>query len=196
MARYAAGYKQESRTRIVSAAGRGFRKLGYGGIGVDGLAQEAGVTHGAFYGHFKSKADAFRAAVVAGLKELREGIETLRETRKASWISDFIGVYLGPKRTCGLAEACTLPTLSAEVERADRGTRAAYQTELMLLVAAIAAGLPDGPRREREAQAWALLALLAGGAMLARAVPEQAVSARIAAAVQKAAVSLSDRTAD
>ncbi|WP_315836396.1 TetR/AcrR family transcriptional regulator [Bradyrhizobium prioriisuperbiae] len=192
MARYGAGHKQESRARIVAAAGRGFRKLGYGGIGVDGLAQEASVTHGAFYGHFKSKADAFQAAVVAGLQDLREGIEALRATSTSGWIRDFVGIYLGPKRTCDLAEACTLPMLSAEVERAEPATRTAYQTELMSLVAAIAAGLPNGTRKEREAQAWTLLALLAGGAMLARAVPEKALGARIAAAVQQAAIALSD----
>ena len=61
MVRYGKGHKEESRQRIVAAAGRGFRKLGYGGIGVDGLAREANVTHGAFYGHFRSMAEAFRA---------------------------------------------------------------------------------------------------------------------------------------
>ena len=48
-------YKQLVRRKMVDAAGRGFRKNGYGGLGVDGLAKEAGVTSGAFYGHFKSK---------------------------------------------------------------------------------------------------------------------------------------------
>ena len=56
--RYAAGHKEGARTRILDAAGRGFRRLGFGGIGVDGLAKEAGVTSGAFYGHFPSKAEA------------------------------------------------------------------------------------------------------------------------------------------
>ena len=39
--------KQETRQRILDAAGRGFRKGGYDGIGVDGLAKQAGVTSGA-----------------------------------------------------------------------------------------------------------------------------------------------------
>ena len=47
--RYGPGLKQEARTKILDAAGRGFRRLGFGGIGVDGLAKEAGVTSGAFY---------------------------------------------------------------------------------------------------------------------------------------------------
>lgn len=36
--RYTTGHKEEARARMVSAAGRGFRRKGYGGIGVDGLA--------------------------------------------------------------------------------------------------------------------------------------------------------------
>ena len=52
---------------MVAAAGRGFRRQGFGGIGVDGLAKEAEVASGAFYGHFSSKGEAFKAALVAGL---------------------------------------------------------------------------------------------------------------------------------
>ena len=65
--RYGPGHKDEARSKILNAAGRGFRSLGFGGIGVDGLAKDAGVTSGAFYGHFSSKAEAFKAAAVAGL---------------------------------------------------------------------------------------------------------------------------------
>ena len=43
--------KQETRKRIINAASRGFRSNGYAGIGVDGIAKEAGVTSGAFYAH-------------------------------------------------------------------------------------------------------------------------------------------------
>lgn len=59
MARYTSTHKEESRARIVAAAGRAFRKQGYSGIGIDGLARKANLTHGGFYGHFASKAEAF-----------------------------------------------------------------------------------------------------------------------------------------
>ena len=188
MVRYAKGHKEESRARIVAAAGRGFRKLGYSGIGVDGLAREANVTHGAFYGHFRSKAEAFRAAVVAGLRELRGGVEAMRAEHAKSWIPPFAAFYLGYKRTCEIAESCALPMLSAEVERADDETRTAYQSELVGLVEAVAGGLPAGA--DREERAWALVALFAGGVTLARAVPDPALSARIGAAVRDAAMRL------
>lgn len=196
MARYAQGHKEVSRSRIVEALGRGFRREGYGGIGVDGLAREAGVTHGAFYGHFRSKAEAFGAAVVAGLRELREGVEAVRAEHGAGWITAFAAFYMGYKRTCDLADACTLPSLSAEIERADPPARAAYETELRGVMTAVADGLPEGTQAEREARAWVLLSLLAGGVTLARAVPGEATGKEIAAAVQAAVGMLAPEAGD
>jgi len=51
----------------------------------------------------------------------------------------------------------------------------------------VAVGLLGATEAEREARAWALLALLAGGATLARAVPDVAMAEQIANAVQDAA---------
>ncbi|PFH12458.1 AcrR family transcriptional regulator [Collimonas sp. PA-H2] len=192
MARYAPGHKEESRARIVDAAGRGFRKQGYGGIGVDGLAREAGVTHGAFYGHFSSKSDAFEAAIVAGLEQLRGGIEILRAEHGAGWLPAFVAFYLGYKRTCELGDACTLPSLSPEVERAGASARSAYQVALLGVVEALAAGLAGGTDAERHARAWALLAMLAGGVTMARAIPEPAVAEKIAATIQAAAIRIAN----
>lgn len=192
MVRYTQGHKEESRARIIDAAGRGFRRLGYGGIGVDGLAREAGVTHGGFYGHFGSKAEAFQAAVVAGLQELRAGVQAVRAQFGANWVSAFADFYLGPKRTCALAEACTLPSLSVEIERADPVAREAYQAELQKVMESVAEGLQGGTDAERTARAWALLSVLAGGVTLARAVPDQAVAEQIATAVKAAALTIAD----
>jgi len=52
--RYKADQKEETRRKMLEAAGRGFRSHGYSGIGVDGLAKAADVTSGAFYSHFGS----------------------------------------------------------------------------------------------------------------------------------------------
>ena len=63
----------DARTRLVEAAGRGFRSGGFGGTGVDALAKGAGLTSGAFYAHFDSKAEAFRLVVSDGIATLRKG---------------------------------------------------------------------------------------------------------------------------
>ena len=188
--RYSAEHKQHTRTRILEAAGQLFRKEGYGGSGIDGLTKAAGVTNGAFYGHFKTKSEAFRTAVVAGLEELRLAIAELKAARGKRWLKTFVGFYLGPKRTCDISQSCALPSLSPEVMRADLDTRRAYEAELRRIIDEVATGLSDRATLRRDDTAMALLALLSGGVTMARAVADPALSERIAQAVDRMALAL------
>ena len=181
-----AGQKEESRARILASAGRGFRSQGYGALGVDSLAREAGVTHGAFYAHFKSKAAAFREAVAAGMGDLRAGIERLRG-EGPGWRERFVDFYLGDRRTCDLAESCALQSLTGEVARADDDAREAYEAGLRRVIEAAAEGMAAAAEADRRADATALLALLAGGVSMARAVKDPAMGEEIAVAVRRAA---------
>jgi hypothetical protein len=61
-----------------------------------------------------------------------------------------------------------------------------YQEELLKLGEAIKTGLPTaGSEKQRRQAAWALLAQLAGGVMMARAVADKTLAAEIATAVRK-----------
>jgi hypothetical protein len=58
--------------------------------------------------------------------------------------------------------------------RADGETRIAYETELTVVAAMVAEGLPAGPDRKA---AWPILAQLVGGVVLSRAVQDEALAA-------------------
>ncbi|MFA5950052.1 MAG: TetR/AcrR family transcriptional regulator [Hyphomicrobium sp.] len=193
--RYGPGHKEEAKVKILGAAGRGFRRLGFGGVGVDGLAKEAGVTSGAFYGHFQSKAEAFEAVALAGLVELREGIETFRSKEGEGWLAKFVDFYMGTKRTCELGESCGMQTLTPEVARAGRETKSAYEAQLLQVVDAVAEGLLTGTLitgtvMQRRKTAWAILAMLSGGVTLARATNDPKVGSQIASAVKNAVLEI------
>ena len=190
--RYGPEHKEQARAKILAAVGRGFRRQGFGGIGVDGLAKEAGVTSGAFYGHFASKADAFEAAAVTGLTELRAAIEGLRAEAGDAWLARFVEFYVSARRTCELGESCALQSLTPEVARAGAATRAAYEAELVRVVEAVAEGLPRGTLAARRKLAWAILAMLSGGVTLARASDDAKLGAQIAAALKAAVSALVD----
>ncbi|WP_206951989.1 TetR/AcrR family transcriptional regulator [Trinickia acidisoli] len=196
--RYSIEHKHETRERILDAAARLFRREGYGGSGIGPLTKEAGVTNGAFYGHFKSKSEAFRAVVLSGMEQLREAIATLKAEHGARWRRPFVAFYLGPRRTCELGESCALPSLSPEVMRADDETRAAYEKALLAIIEEVSSGLSDVPgsgrcdRSDRDDRAIALLALLSGGVTVARAVRDPALSERIANAVVRYATALTE----
>jgi AcrR family transcriptional regulator len=175
---------------MVAAAGRGFRRKGFGGIGVDGLAKEAEVTSGAFYGHFASKEAAFEAAVAAGMDDLARGVRTLREQYGARWLERFVDFYLSERRTCELGEACALQSLSPEVGRGTEAVKALFEEHMLDVLRAVADGVEGRTSQERLDKAWGLLSLLAGGVTLARAVAGPAQSKAIASGIRKAALSL------
>lgn len=174
----------DARQKLIDAAGRGFRVGGYGGIGVDGLAKDAGLTSGAFYAHFGSKADAFTVAVTEGMECLRRGIESFQQTHGEDWLGPFVDFYLGPRMDVELNDACALPTFTADVSRSSRQTRAAYSDALKRIAELIARGLRG---RTREARAWQILSVLSGAAGMARAVADPAMRAAIIEAARIAA---------
>jgi AcrR family transcriptional regulator len=180
----AKGAGGDARERLLQAAGRGFRVGGYGGIGVDALAREAGMTSGALYAHFGSKADAFRLAVVHGIAFLRDGVKTFQDRYGPHWCAPFVDFYLGERMDVGMEEACALPSFTPDVGRADAATREAYESELNRLIETLAAGFGDPPDRKR---AWAFLAVLSGGAGIARAVKDEGLRAEMLAAAADAA---------
>ncbi|HEY9094842.1 MAG TPA: TetR/AcrR family transcriptional regulator [Hydrogenophaga sp.] len=190
--RYTPEHREETRRRILEAAGRGFRKHGYAGIGVDGLAKEAGVTSGAFYAHFSSKGEAFTHAVTDGIRELATGIEQFQREHGAKWLDKLIDFYLSTKRTCGLDEACAIQALTPEVMRADAGVRSVYESEILNVIEALARGLQHGSLIERRARSWALLSLLSGAVSTTRALNSPALANQVAKSVRSAALALAN----
>ncbi|MFL5305785.1 MAG: TetR family transcriptional regulator [Polyangia bacterium] len=176
--------KLRTRSRILDAAGRAFRRGGLGGVGVDGLAKEAGVTSGAFYVHFDSKATAFRESVVQGVADVTAGIKAAQAAHGPKWWPEFVRFYLGERRKCDLSESCGLQSLSAEVARADEASRAGFTAEFEKVCMAIVSGpaADDAPATLPEAHA--ALATLVGAVTLARAVNDPAIAKGIADAAE------------
>src|ERR1041384_5125964 len=66
--RYGKDQKQATRQRILEAAGRRFKADGIDGAGVAAVMSDAGLTNGAFYGHFTSKEDLVAKVLAAQLR--------------------------------------------------------------------------------------------------------------------------------
>jgi TetR/AcrR family transcriptional regulator, transcriptional repressor for nem operon len=186
--RYSSDHKKESRGQLLAATGRGFRKRGYGGIGVDGLAKEGHVTSGAFYGHFGSKDEAFKETLTEGLDEFEHGVEQLQVELGSAWLPAFIDFYMDFRRTCDLSESCALQSLTVDVIRGTNDIKERFEERVQKIAMAIAIGLTGGSQKDREDRAYALLSILSGGVTMARAVTDQELSAKMAAAVKSAAL--------
>ncbi|MCD1597072.1 TetR/AcrR family transcriptional regulator [Rheinheimera aquimaris] len=173
-------HMEKVRSHILDAAGQGFREEGYGGLGINGLAQRAGLTSGAFYGHFMSKSDAFAEVVAKGLNDYANAVADLKQQHADAWPEHFLAYYLGAEHVENLACSCVVPGLSADVMRAEDKTKIIYSALTTRIADSITAGL----NKSSSGDSWALMALLAGAVMMARSVSDPTQKKDILSAAQ------------
>lgn len=186
--------REQTRLRILAAAGREFRSNGYAGIGVDGVAKAAGVTSGAFYAHFGSKNGAFVAALEAGLDEVIDAVPIFQKENRSDWVLAFADYYLGKPHRDDLACGCAMTTLSPEVARSSPELQAVYEEKMSKIVDSIVRGLAGKNEQDKIARAWAMLSTLIGGLTVSRAVHDNRTAETIANAVRTAAVTAAGPT--
>jgi TetR/AcrR family transcriptional repressor of nem operon len=187
--RYPQGRKAETRARILGAAGAAFRARGFAAVGVDEVMSEAGLTAGAFYKHFSSKEDLLAASLGASGAASRQGLLAgLDEVQGPALLRAVAGRYLSRTHRDAAALGCPLPALSSEVARSGAGPRGQVQEYLEALLREVSGRVPPAPGLLPEDRVLATAAVLVGGLLLSRAVPDDALSERILRAARRLAV--------
>ena len=166
MPRMSEAEKRRSHNRILEKAGQIFREQGIETTSVSDVMQAAGLTHGGFYRHFKSKDDlvaaAFRTVVdgVLAAMEPADGGNAKAEARR-----DYIESYLSLCHVDGRGGGCPLAALAGDLNRGAPDARREGYDALKRTSQQLASG--DDP-----AQGLATLALMLGTVTLARLAEE------------------------
>jgi TetR/AcrR family transcriptional repressor of nem operon len=185
--RYEKGRRDASRDRILQAASERFRADGIAASGLSRVMKDAGLTNGAFYPHFESKAELVRESLVSALDAQAE---QMRQILAADGLDGLITAYLAPAHRDNPQVGCATSALAAEIAREPQETRSAYTERVAALARQVAAYLPS-QAKDPEATAVALLATCIGTLQIARAVDSVEMSDRILAAGRAAARTLS-----
>ncbi len=69
--------RQETRNKILNTASFFFAQKGYDGTGVAEICQEANISKGAFYYHFRSKEEVFLELINSWLEQLEENLKEI-----------------------------------------------------------------------------------------------------------------------
>ena len=163
----------ENRGRILKAAGRLFRERGFEGVTVAEVMQAAGLTHGGFYGYFKSKDDMIACTLAALMDHDQVG---------ESDLATFAAAYLAPDHRCNLAGGCPMASLGVETGRATPEAKAEMTAGLRRQIEALARTAPGGTtaaKRERAIGSWSAMV---GGLVLARMSDDPELSDELLAA--------------
>jgi TetR/AcrR family transcriptional regulator, transcriptional repressor for nem operon len=160
----------ENKRTILKAAGRLFRERGFESVTVTDVMQAAGLTHGGFYGYFKSKDDLIAQALAEALSPSEAAIGNLRAYREQ---------YLSAGHRDNFAGGCPVAALGSETIRQGSGARTAMTSSLKRQIEQLSQSVPGADRARKRRAAIGSWAAMVGALILARVSDESELSDEI-----------------
>jgi AcrR family transcriptional regulator len=136
---------------------------------------QAGLTIGAFSGHFKSKEELVCEALAFALEERADTMRAvLEETGVEGWLSDYLNKDHVSNPDIGCPSAATLP----EVGRLPKRTKSIYKRGLFRAIELLREYLPKTSKISAD-ESMAIFALMVGTVQIARAMPDAETAAKV-----------------
>jgi TetR/AcrR family transcriptional repressor of nem operon len=172
--RYPAEETAAKHDRIVKEASRLFRERGFENVSVGEVMKAAGLTHGAFYAHFRSKEELEAAAIAYGQEVSLDRVQRSYEVKRGK--ESYADRYLSARHRDHPGDGCTMAALAQEVARSTPELKEALERGLEEILSAM-----GGNRKEALFQTAAMI----GGIALARAVHDRRLSDEILESVRQ-----------
>ncbi len=183
--RYAPKHKAEIHRKIVKDAARRVRAEGITGAAVSAVMRDAGLTHGGFYKHFKSKDDLLLESLREAFQEITGRMTQAAERSKpgTAWKA-IVKTYLSPEH-CDHAEVgCPLAALAPELARTGKAMKAQISEELTKYKNRMLPYMPGRQAAGKERAFFAIFSTMIGAMAIARILPDSAARAKVLAATR------------
>lgn len=193
---YSAAHKQKTREKIVETARILFNRHGFQNVTIDLVMEQAGLTRGGFYNHFKNKEALFDAAVSSFLMgrgaqwRAEAGIDPTN--MKPEMAQHMIDAYLSNKHLDDLDGQCPMIALPSDVARASVDVQNSFQQLLQAMVWLFETNLPDGSQNKAQ-DALSIAALCIGGMVAARTLRNSELAEDVRSAAHSAATAIFQR---
>jgi TetR/AcrR family transcriptional repressor of nem operon len=169
--------KIKTRTKILDAATRRFRIEGLEGATIAKVLGDAGLTHGTFYAHFRSKEALLAEAFVAAAAETSERwIKGVAELSPRQGVGLLLARGLGTAHLNNPETGCPFVAAGAEVWRGTDELREAYEQGMLAVARKVAGSLGNEQNLD---QALAIHAICIGGLTMARSVADEKIALRV-----------------
>lgn len=169
----------ENRDRILQKAAQLFRERGFDGIGVADLMKAAGMTHGGFYGHFRSKEDLMAQASALALEQSCADWERVLRENQSGTFDSIVNRYLTGRHRELPGRGCAIAALGAEMSRQGSDVRQAVARGLRRMIDMLSGVAKGRSAAARRKTAITTYAAMVGALVMARAVDDAALSDEI-----------------
>jgi TetR/AcrR family transcriptional repressor of nem operon len=185
--RYRRDHKPRTRNRIIEKTSLGLREGGIGGLSIPDLMKLAGLTHGGFYNHFKSREALVAASVLFAMDRTTSSWTQLVGSKPENERFDaIVDNYLSSRHREDHKNGCVVPALGADIARAGPKLRRAFARQLEAMIGVMADQLQTLPAAAAREAAMAAFATMVGTIVLARAAGSKMLSEEIISAGRKA----------
>ncbi|MGH8785242.1 MAG: TetR/AcrR family transcriptional regulator [Cupriavidus necator] len=157
----------ENHGKILDTAIRLFQERGFEAVTVSDVMKTAGLTHGGFYGHFKSKDDLIARSLAHVLETKAVPVVDL---------SAYAARYLASSHRDDLAGGCPFAALSGETIRQAPEARAAMTSGLREKIRRLSEGAPGVNAAQARRAAIGNYAAMVGAVILARLIDDPQLS--------------------
>lgn len=179
--------KQASNDKIIHVAARLFREQGVEATGVAEVMAAAGLTHGGFYRHFKSKDDLACAAIRNAFETLGGAMaQDIAQHGAGPVLHSYVAHYLSEQHVNDPGAGCPIAALGAEAGRGNAAFGREIDNGAKRMTDLFAQGINGDPDTAR-AKAIGLLTTLVGTIVLARSTSSASGSLEILEAGRQAA---------
>jgi TetR/AcrR family transcriptional repressor of nem operon len=177
-------HKEQTHQRILDAAAAAFREHGVAGIGIADIMRRAGLTHGGFYAHFKSK-DELVAEVLGAMAARRaRTAEAVAERPSDEKLMAVAEAYLTSRHREHPESGCMIAAIGGELARMAGPAKQSFGGNIRAWLDQLAEYAPADGADARRQQATGTYAAMIGGMILARGVEDPHEADRILADVR------------
>ena len=185
---------EQNHAEVIAAASKLFRAKGINGVSVPALMAEAGLTHGAFYGHFGSKEELAAAACTHAMEQsdaIYDGLLERHSGDQSAALTEFVKRYTSRLHRDQPGLGCPIAALADDASREEfKGpVRKAFATGLERMIDRLRPLLGRRGKTAPREQALADVAMLVGALVLARATKGHAVSDEVLLAARNSMLS-------
>jgi len=175
--RYTDTHKDETKKKLLQIAAIALRKKGPERLGVADVMSAAGLTHGGFYAHFKSKDDLLSEALGEAFAQgRRRAVRVVEGLPPKHALAHYIDFYVSATHRDHPENGCPITALNSDPRRQSKKFRAAFDAGVKSLAGGLAqwitaCGIADG-----EKLAPSVLAAMAGAVSLSRTIIDPELS--------------------
>jgi AcrR family transcriptional regulator len=189
---YSVGHRAEVKRKIIRSARRLFNRYGFDNVSIQQIMSGAGLTHGGFYGYFRSKSDLCTKILGCSSTDQEwrnhwKGAEG--NTASSDAAAQVVRAYLSHHHFEDVENSCPMVALPTDVTRGSGDAKHAFETVFAAMVDVLErSGATNDQQRRAKAQAVA--ALCVGGMVVARAMANGVVADELRDACMSIALDL------